>query len=127
MSLQVENLKVHYQTLRGDVHALDGANFTIKDGEIMGLAGESGCGKTTLGYSLIHLTLPKKFVSGNVLLDGETLPIWDAEKMQSFRFKKVSIIPQYAMSAMNPTRKIGKMASELLASRDVEFNDVLPE
>jgi peptide/nickel transport system ATP-binding protein len=93
----------------------------------MGLAGESGCGKTTLGYSLIHVTAPRKFVAGNVLLDGEPLPIWDVDKMQSYRFKKVSIIPQYAMSAMNPTRKIGKMTSELLESRGVYFNDVLPE
>ena len=53
MSLKVENLKAYYQTLSGDVKALDGATFTIKDGEIMGLAGESGCGKTTLGNSLI--------------------------------------------------------------------------
>jgi peptide/nickel transport system ATP-binding protein len=127
MSLNIENLKVHYQTLRGDVHALDGATFTIRDGEIMGLAGESGCGKTTLGYSLIHLTLPKKFIEGCVNLDGETLPIWDEEKMQAYRFKKVSIIPQYAMSAMNPTRRIGRMTSELLESKNVRFNDVLPE
>ncbi|HET9912225.1 MAG TPA: ABC transporter ATP-binding protein [Anaerolineales bacterium] len=127
MSLQVVNLRVFYQTLRGDVHALDGATFSIADGEIMGLAGESGCGKTTLGYSLIHLTLPKKFVDGWVKLDGENLPIADAERMQSFRFKKVSIIPQYAMSAMNPTRKIGRMTSELLESRDVRFSDILPE
>jgi peptide/nickel transport system ATP-binding protein len=127
MSLQVVNLRVFYQTLRGDVHALDGATFSIADGEIMGLAGESGCGKTTLGYSLIHLTLPKKFVDGWVKLDGENLPIADADRMQSFRFKKVSLIPQYAMSAMNPTRKIGRMTSELLESRDVRFGDILPE
>jgi peptide/nickel transport system ATP-binding protein len=127
MSVNIENLRVHYQTLRGDVHALDGATFSIKDGEIMGLAGESGCGKTTLGYSLIHLVAPKKFVEGCVTLDGETLPIWDTEKMQAYRFKKVSIIPQYAMSALNPTRKIGRMTSELLESKGVRFNDILPE
>ncbi len=111
MSLQVVNLRVYYQTLCGDVHALDGATFSIADGEIMGLAGESGCGKTTLGYSLIHLTLPKKYVDGWVKLDGENLPIGDTDRMEAFRFKKVSIIPQYAMSAMNPTRKIGKMTA----------------
>ena len=127
MSLQVENLKVHYQTLKGNVQALDGVTFNIADGEIMGLAGESGCGKTTLGYSLIHLTLPKKFIEGCVTLDNGTLPIWDVEKMQAFRFKKVSIIPQYAMSAMNPTRKIGRMISELLESRGFHFNDLLTE
>ncbi len=55
MSLAVDNLRVYYRTLRGDVRALDGVTFTVADGEIMGLAGESGCGKTTLGKSLIRL------------------------------------------------------------------------
>jgi peptide/nickel transport system ATP-binding protein len=127
MSLQVENLRVYYQTLRGDVKALDGATFAIEDGEIMGLAGESGCGKTTLGHSLIRLTPPLKYIEGRVTLDGRELPIWDMEAMNEYRFKKLSIIPQYAMNAMNPTRKIGKMTSELLESRGVGFRDALPE
>lgn|SRR5688572_17858714 len=127
MSLQVQNLTVYYQTLKGDVKALEGATFSLADGEIMGLAGESGCGKTTLGYSLIRLTSRMRFVDGQVKLDGEELPIWDTEKMNPFRFKKISIIPQYAMSAMNPTRKIGQMISELLESRKVSFKTMLPE
>ncbi|HUS70548.1 MAG TPA: ABC transporter ATP-binding protein [Anaerolineae bacterium] len=127
MSLQVENLRVYYQTLRGDVKALDGATFSIADGEIMGLAGESGCGKTTLGHGLILLTPPMRFVEGRVTLDDEELPVWDMERMDNFRFKKISIIPQYAMNAMNPTRKIGKMTSELLESRKVDFGATLPE
>jgi peptide/nickel transport system ATP-binding protein len=68
-----------------------------------------------------------RFVDGCVKLDGEELPIWDTEKMNTFRFKKVSIIPQYAMSALNPTRKIGKMISELLESKKVSFKTTLPE
>ncbi len=55
MTLVVDNLRVYYRTLKGDVRALDGASFTVADGEIMGLAGESGCGKTTLGNSLVRL------------------------------------------------------------------------
>jgi len=127
MSLQVENLRVYYQTLRGDVKALDGATFTVTDGEIMGLAGESGCGKTTLGHSLIRLTPPMRFVEGHVTLNNQELPIWDMEKMNRFRFEQLSIIPQYAMNALNPTRKIGKMTSELLESRQVSFKAILPE
>jgi peptide/nickel transport system ATP-binding protein len=127
VSLQIENLTVYYQTLRGDVQALEDATFTIADGEIMGLAGESGCGKTTLGHSLICLTPPMRFVKGRVTLDDEELPIWDMERMNSFRFQQVSIIPQYAMNALNPTRKIGKMTAELLESRKVSFKSTLPE
>ncbi len=127
MSLQIKNLKIYYQTLRGDVKALDGATFSISDGEIMGLAGESGCGKTTLGHSLIRLYPPMKYVEGSVELDNEELPIWDTRKMNAFRYKNISIIPQYAMNAMNPTRKIGKMTSELLDSRRVSYRKIRPE
>jgi peptide/nickel transport system ATP-binding protein len=127
MSLKVKNLKVYYQTLRGDVKALDGATFTIEDGEIMGLAGESGCGKSTLSNSLILLKPPMRFVEGRVELDNEELPIWDMEKMNHFRFKKISTIPQYAMNAMNPIRKIGKMVSEILKSKKVDYKSTLPE
>jgi peptide/nickel transport system ATP-binding protein len=127
MALQVENLKAYYQTLRGDVKALDGATFTVEDGEIMGLAGESGCGKSTLSNSLILLKPPMRFIGGRVKLDNEELPIWDMKKMNNFRFKKISTIPQYAMTAMNPIRKIGKMISELLEFKKVDFKSILPE
>lgn len=127
MSLQVENLRVYYQTLHGDVKALDGISLRIEDGEIMGLAGESGCGKTTLGKSLIRLGPRMKYVEGCVQLDGKDLPIWDSKRMNPFRFKKISLIPQYAMSALNPTRKLGKMIAELLQARDIRFKDIKPE
>ena len=126
MTLQVEDLSIYYRTLRGDVHALESTTFNVGDNEIMGLAGESGCGKTTLGTSLILLKPPMKFIKGRVLLDNEELPTYDTEKMNPFRFKKISIIPQYAMNAMNPTRKIGKMTGELLRSRGVDYKATLP-
>lgn len=125
--LNVEGLTIYYQTLRGAVHALEDATFSIEDGEIMGLAGESGCGKTTLGHSLISLNLPMKYVRGKVTLCDEELPIWDTAKMDAFRFRHVSIIPQYAMNALNPIRKIGKMTEELLQARGVNYWDTLPE
>jgi peptide/nickel transport system ATP-binding protein len=127
MSLQVDDLRVYYRTLRGDVQALDGVTFGIDDGEIMGLAGESGCGKSTLGKSLVRLESRMRYVDGHVRLDDRELPVWDTAKMNPFRFKEIALIPQYAMSAMNPTRKIGKMAGELLRSRGVHYEAVLPE
>ncbi|MCL4562449.1 MAG: ABC transporter ATP-binding protein [Chloroflexi bacterium] len=127
MSLNIKNLTVYYQTLKGDVQALEHANLSIADGEIMGLAGESGCGKTTLSNSLILLKPPMKLISGTVELDGKPLPITDMARMDEYRFKKVSIIPQYAMNAMNPTRKIGKMIEELLHSRRVDYSTLRTE
>jgi len=127
VSLTVENLTITYQTLRGDVRALERATFRVADGEIMGLAGESGCGKTTLGTSLTLLKPPMRFVEGRVSLDNEQLPIWDNEAMNAFRFKKVSVIPQYAMNAMNPTRKIGRMVAELLRARHASRKATLAE
>jgi peptide/nickel transport system ATP-binding protein len=115
VSLQVTDLRVYYRTLAGDVRALDGVTFSMADGEIMGLAGESGCGKST-GKSLTHFDARQRYVGGGAArrpaaadhgLGGDgRLPV-----------PGVSIIPQYAMSAMNPTRKIGKMTADLLESR----------
>jgi peptide/nickel transport system ATP-binding protein len=127
MSLGVDDLAVYYRTLRGDVRALDGVTFEIDDGEIMGLAGESGCGKSTLGKSLIRLDGRMRHVGGTVTLDGRVLPLSDDRAMNAFRYKQVSIVPQYAMSALNPTRKVGKIAKELLESRGVDFEGVRPE
>lgn len=125
--LQVEKLTVYYQTTKGEVQALEDATFTIADGEIMGLAGESGCGKTTLGHCLISLVPPMKQISGKVLLDGKDLPISDTARMDKYRFRKVSIIPQYAMNALNPIRKIGKIAEDLLKAKKEKFSEHLPE
>ncbi|WP_020017220.1 ABC transporter ATP-binding protein [Promicromonospora sukumoe] len=127
MSLSVTDLRVHYRTLRGDVKALDGVTFEVADGEIMGIAGESGCGKTTLGKALIRLDTRMKHAGGTVALDGEKLPIADDGAMRRHRYREVSLIPQYAMSAMNPTRKIGRMIRDLLAAHNVRYTDVLPE
>ena len=127
MSLQVTDLRVYYRTLGGDVKALDGVTFGIADGEIMGLAGESGCGKSTLGNSLIRFDPRMRYIAGHVELDGVDLPISNNNAMDRFRFRAVSLIPQYAMSALNPTRKIGKMIGELLATRDIDFDQMRPE
>lgn len=124
--LQVENLTVYYQTLKGQVHALENASFTIDSGEIMGLAGESGCGKTTLGHSLIYLSAPMTHIGGRVLLDGRELPIANVAKMDAYRFKQLSIIPQYAMNAMNPIRKIGKMVEDLLRAKKEDPQALMP-
>jgi peptide/nickel transport system ATP-binding protein len=122
MSLRVDDLRVYYRTLRGEVKALDGVSFSMDDGEILGLTGESGCGKTTLGKSLIRMDARMRHAGGTVELDGRDLPVGDDRRMNEFRFHHVSLIPQYSMSAMNPTRRIGRMVAELLKSRGVTLD-----
>jgi len=68
-----------------------------------------------------------RYVDGSVALDGEALPVWNDRAMNDFRFRKVSIVPQYSMSALNPIRKVGRMTSELLEARGVDPSDLRPE
>ena len=123
MSVSVDNLSVAYRSYRGDVTAVDNISFTLADGEIMGLAGESGSGKSTLGNALIYLDSRMKQTGGKVALDGKELPIADSKAMRSWRMTEVSLVPQYAMSALPPTRRIGKLTSDLLKSHGVRNRD----
>jgi peptide/nickel transport system ATP-binding protein len=124
MSVQVGGLRIAYRTLAGEVRPVDDVSFSVGDGEIMGLAGESGCGKSTLGTSLIYLDGRMRHLGGRVELDGAELPIGDQKAMRPLRMTAVSLVPQYAMSALNPTRKIGKITADLLRCHGVRFASV---
>ncbi len=100
--------------------AVDGISFQIANGEIMGLAGESGSGKSTLGNSLVYLDPRMKTTGGKVTVDGKELPIADNNAMRRRRMTDVSLVPQYAMSALTPTRKIGKIINDLLKSHKIQ-------
>ena len=122
MSLQVDDLTVYYRSLRGDVKAVDGA--TLRDRRRR----DHGARRRVRLRQVDARQEPRSAwtracgtSAGSVELDGKELPIWDDGEMNAFRFKEVSIIPQYALSALNPTRKIGTMATELLASRGVQL------
>jgi peptide/nickel transport system ATP-binding protein len=127
MSVKVENLSVAYRMRSGDVCPVDDVSFTVADGEIMGLAGESGCGKSTLGNSLIYLESRMRLLGGRVLLDGKELPISDFRAMRPYRMTRVSLVPQYAMNALTPTRRISKLTTDLLRSHGVRGNGALEE
>ncbi|HEY2507724.1 MAG TPA: ABC transporter ATP-binding protein [Streptosporangiaceae bacterium] len=127
MSVKVESLSIAYRTLSGDVVPVDRVSFSLADGEIMGLAGESGSGKSTLGTSLIYLDGRMVRLGGRVELDGAELPITDRNGMRHRRMTDVSLVPQYAMSALNPTRRIRRLFTDLLRSHGVRYRDVEQE
>jgi peptide/nickel transport system ATP-binding protein len=123
VSVSVDKLSVAYRSRRGDVTAVDGVSFSLADGEIMGLAGESGSGKSTLGNALIYLDPRMKQTGGKVTLDGKELPISDDKVMRRKRMTEVSLVPQYAMSALPPTRKLSSLTTDLLKSHGIRDHE----
>jgi peptide/nickel transport system ATP-binding protein len=116
MLLDVKKLKLHYQTVRGNVRAVDDISFSINKGETMGIVGESGCGKSSTANAIMRL-LPKNtaLFEGTVHLDGEDITaLNDNEFRRKVRWKKISIIFQGAMNSLNPVLKSGFQVAEPL-------------
>ena len=107
VSLSVEALKVHYGTPTGDIIAVNGISFDVKNGEALGLVGESGCGKSTAAYGILRLVQhPGKILGGRVTIDGSEVSEIKDEEFRKLRGTKLSLIPQGAMNSLNPTMKI---------------------
>ncbi len=122
---EVKNLSLHYLTRFGNkVHAVSDVSFEMEEGEILGIAGESGCGKTTLVSGLMGLCIPPLHpTSGDVFVDGETLMNRTPQDIRSnVLSQKVSMIPQGAFNALNPTRKIKDLAMDVIVSHEGKQN-----
>ena len=113
--LDVKNLKTHLFSRKGVVKAVDDVSIRIRDEEIVGLVGESGCGKTMTGLSIIRL-LPRigETIEGNILFRDEDLTKKSEKEMESIRGKDVSMIFQDPMTFLNPVLKIGDQIGEVL-------------
>ena len=133
--LEVEDLKVYFDIVRGQVKAVDGVSFKLDRGDTMGLVGESGCGKTTAAFAITRL-LPNNgdIVGGTITFDGRVIAGSEEEKalskrkkakyvdqvMREIRWDEVSMIFQSAMNAFNPVHKVGdQIAEAILAHEDV--------
>lgn len=119
--LDIQNLKTYFYTTSGVVKAVDDVSFNLKKGEALGLAGESGCGKTTTAYSIMRLVPhPGKIVGGHIYFNGDDLVPKSEEEMRKIRWKKISIIFQGAMNALNPVFTVGDQIIEaILLHEDV--------
>jgi len=113
--LEVSDLSVHYRTSRGSVHALGNIEFRLEAGESIGIAGESACGKSTLGLSVMRMIQGGKIISGKIVFDGEsTLDMTSSEFDKNIRWKKISMVFQGAMNSLDPVFTIEDQFDEVL-------------
>ena len=113
--LEIENLKTNFNTYDGVVKALDGVNLKIEDGEIFGLVGETGSGKSVTCYSALKL-LPKagEVVDGTIKLNGEDITNASDERLREIRGGEIGIIFQDPLSALNPVMTVNEQIGEIL-------------
>jgi peptide/nickel transport system ATP-binding protein len=105
--LEVKGLRIHYETPKGAVIAVNGINFHLYKGETLGLVGESGCGKSTATAGILRLVQPPgRIVSGEVLLNGVDLLKLSESELRKVRWAEASLIPQGAMNSLNPVMKV---------------------
>ena len=114
--LNVENLVIHYETEDEVVEAVNNISFQLKKGEVLGLVGETGAGKTTTALGIMGLLPPKvgHVIQGKIELDGENLFDKSEREMRNIRGKKISMIFQDPMTALNPVKTVGEQISEVV-------------
>src|SRR6056297_38709 len=106
--LEVKNLKTHFHTFRGVVKAVDDVSFDLYEGEILGIVGESGGGKSITGFSIIKLIdEPGRIVQGEINFEGKNIVKKSEYEMNKIRGKKISMIFQDPMTSLNPVYPFG--------------------
>jgi peptide/nickel transport system ATP-binding protein len=115
--LTVQGLETHFATSLGVLRAVDGVSFSIDKGEVLGLVGESGCGKSVTSLSIMRLVPPPgRIAAGQVLFEGEDLLAKDPEAMRRVRGARIAMVFQEPMTSLNPVFSIGdQIASAVLA------------
>lgn len=125
--LDIQELRAYYRILKGDVKALDGVSFQVRRGEIVGIAGESGCGKSTLANTLMLRKPPLRHISGKALFLGQDIMTMSKEAFRKRRMRDISIIPQYALDALSPTKRIRTFVTDIAREHGVPVNEAFFE
>ena len=121
--LKVQDLKVHFYTLRGVVHALERVSFSLNRQETLGLAGETGCGKSVTARSILRLIDPPgRIISGSISFEGQNLLALDEAAMRNIRGCKISMIMQEPKMSLNPVIRVGEQIAETLTIHDRSLN-----
>ncbi|MBL8589920.1 MAG: ABC transporter ATP-binding protein [Methylobacteriaceae bacterium] len=117
-ALRIENLSIEYRTARGLVRAVDGVSFVVPQGAIVGLVGESGCGKTTVARAITGVMHQNaRFAGGRIVFKGEDLIAGPPGRWLERRWRDISFIPQSAMNSLDPVYRIGAQIAEVLIHR----------
>lgn len=113
--LEVKDLKTYFFTDKGTVKAVDGVSYTLKEGQTLGIVGESGCGKSVNAMSILNLIeKPGKIVEGSIKFNGEELVGISQKKMREYRGNDISMIFQEPMTSLNPVFRVNQQISESL-------------
>jgi peptide/nickel transport system ATP-binding protein len=122
--LEIRDLTTYYRVLRGFVRAVEDVSIDMNEGEALGLAGESGCGKTTIALSILKILPPGGFIkSGQILFRDKDLVKLSEEQMRlEIRWKKIAIVFQGAMNALNPVYTIGQQIIEAITLHEPEVS-----
>lgn len=120
--LEVNDLKVYYQSIWGNYKSVDGVSFKAYENEVFSIAGESGCGKSTLVDGILRLVKPPGYIpSGQVIFEGVDLLKLSEEELRKIRFKKLAYVPQGAMNSLNPVIRIEEqMIDAMLDHSDID-------
>jgi len=123
--LEVQNLEVKFALRSGDLTAIDGASFTLDQGERLGIVGESGAGKSVTGFAIINLISKPGFISnGRILFNGEEISAYPEHEMRKIRGNRISMIFQDPMMTLNPVLTIGtQMVETLQAHQNISKRD----
>ena len=121
--IEISDLSVDYKTTHGKIHALKNIEFQLEDNESIGIAGESACGKSTLGLTIIRMLQGGKISSGKILFNGESiLDISESKFDDELRWKEISMVFQGAMNSLDPVFTIRQQFDELLKQHDFDNN-----
>ena len=114
--LTVKNLKTYFSLASGTVKAVDGVSFALDKGEILGIVGESGCGKSVTASSIIRLLPPKigNIVDGEINFEGRDVRALSGKELLKFRGRDISMIFQNPMTSLDPVFKIGSQMVEMI-------------
>jgi peptide/nickel transport system ATP-binding protein len=112
--LDVSDLSVQFETEDGPVHAVDRVSFTLESGEVLGIVGESGCGKSVTMMSLLQLLPPTATITGRASFGGIDLVGAPAERLQGVRGREISFVFQEPMTSLNPVFTVGRQIGEVL-------------